>query len=129
MGYYIYTTESTAKIKLSNIDKAVETFKEWQRNNPRLGFTTIDDILSSKNIKELLNSLRYDCTIDFEYVYITDFIGEKYGEELTIHKVLAPFIEDNGYIEYRGEDGDIWRHIFKNGKASEIHPTMVWEEL
>lgn len=128
MGYCINLIKSTAKIKIENEDKVLKTFKKWQEETPRLGFTNKSDILDSDSIEELLENLRYECDTDSEYVYITDFFGEKYGEELTIHKVLAPFVEDGGYIEYKGEDGDVWRHLFKNGEVREIHPTIKWEE-
>lgn len=131
MGYYIYTRESTARIKMENMDKALIAFKKWQDKNNRLGFTSVSSILNAKNLKELLEELRYDSKYDSESgdLLIIEFTGDKYGNELTIWQVLAPFVENDTYIEYKGEDGDVWRHIFKNGKCKEVHPKIVWEEL
>ena len=52
MGYCIYTRESTARIKMENMDKALIAFKKWQDKNNRLGFTSVSSILNAKNLKE-----------------------------------------------------------------------------
>lgn len=49
------------------------------------------------------------------------------GAELELSEKLAPFVEGEGYIEWCGEDGSRWRHVFKDGKVTEKHPKISWE--
>jgi hypothetical protein len=39
---------------------------------------------------------------------------------------IAPYVEENSYIEMVGEDGDRWRWVFKNGKCEEKYPEVIW---
>ena len=55
------------------------------------------------------------------------FEGEKkgWGEDELFEKI-APFVKDGSFIEMHGEDGGMWRWVFKNGTCTEIYPTITW---
>lgn len=43
-----------------------------------------------------------------------------------ILSVIAPFIEEEAYLEMEGEDNSIWRWVKLNGKISNEYPTISW---
>lgn len=47
------------------------------------------------------------------------FEGEKAGDDKILFDAIAPFVEDESYIQMRGEEEDIWRWEFDNGKCKE----------
>ena len=40
--------------------------------------------------------------------------------------VIAPFVEKDSYLEFCGEDGDVWRLVFDGIKVKEIRPKISW---
>lgn len=52
----------------------------------------------------------------------------KRNHDEDIIRFLAPFIDDEGYAEYLGEDGDRWRVVIRDGKAYSIYPEIIWYE-
>ena len=61
---------------------------------------------------------------------ITDisFDGEKMGDDRVLFDAIAPFVENNSFIEMRGEDTDMWRWKFVNGKCKEIGARIIWDD-
>ena len=58
-----------------------------------------------------------------------DFTGEKLWDHDEMFKEIAPYVEDGSYIEMHGEDGSMWRWVFKNGVCHEIDPVITWPEV
>lgn len=54
---------------------------------------------------------------------------EKYRDtEFEIFQVLAPFVEEGSFIQFVGEDYNIWRYAFKDGKCVEQYAEMRWRD-
>lgn len=68
-------------------------------------------------MKEFANKTCLVDWYDFHFPLVEFGGGDKYYEELAIVflNALAPFIE-NGEMRYCGEDGDLWRFIFKGNR-------------
>lgn len=66
-----------------------------------------------------------ECDKDGNIVTI-EFSCEKLGSEQEIFNAIAPFVLDESYVEMSGEDGDLWRWVFADGKCQEVHPTVTW---
>lgn len=47
-------------------------------------------------------------------------------QELDTLNIMAPCVRDGSYITISGEDGDLWRWVFQDGRCIEIHPTILW---
>jgi hypothetical protein len=62
------------------------------------------------------------CDVSVDY-----FDGGKWGDDEHLWKALAPFVEDGGVIEFKGEDGHYWRYVFGGGTMTEQTGTVVWE--
>lgn len=55
-----------------------------------------------------------------------NFHGEKMGDETHMFKAIAPYVEDGSFIEMEGEDGSLWRWVFRDGEVIEVEPVIVW---
>lgn len=60
-----------------------------------------------------------------------DIIEKDYGklldDENMLH-VIAPYVEHGSYLEFEGEDGYIWRWVFKHKELYEVSAKIVWED-
>ena len=62
-----------------------------------------------------------------EVLEITNFQWGKSGEEKALLARLAPFIGPNAIFECAGEDGDLWRYIFRYGYLVTQKGRIVYE--
>lgn len=102
MGYCIEITNSSFSVKTENLGRVLKPLENH-------GYSLeIDD---DGNVTGI------------------DFMGEKmsYCED-EMFKKIAPFVENGSFIEMRGEDGSMWRWVFKDGKCREIKAKTIWPE-
>lgn len=94
------------------LKKGVDSVKLTQDYEARCKLK--DDIIDFANILE--------CEIDFE-----DYCA-RYNEEhwLAFCDFIAPYVEDNSYIEFKGEDSTFWKFLFKNNKYKELTGNIVY---
>jgi hypothetical protein len=129
MGYCIDMTRCNVGIKGSLQEQAMKSMKAWIKTQNRLSWVYTEEALEARDIIELMDALRYEVEYDeiIDVYSIEAFNGEKLGDDYYIFETLAPFMTD-GYMEYNGEDGAMWRYTFKNGKMKEAEPRIEWEE-
>jgi len=126
--------DSKFSIKLENTQKALDAIKSLA------GKETITDSYGrhfswvhpeyekAKTLFDAMSCWRWqpktgsDGGVDGVY-----FTGEKYGDDPILFKAIAPFVEDGSYIEMQGENGEIWRWVFNNGKFKEVYGRHVFE--
>lgn len=87
------------------------------------------NFVNTDNVEEIFKCWRW--SVDFnEDGSITDisFNGEKLGDDKILFDAIAPFVENNSFIEMSGEDGERWRWKFKNGKCVEIYAKVTWDD-
>lgn len=131
MGYCMEQRDANFKIKSENVSKAFEACQEFIAKNSDENYRWIDnDVLKdAKTLPDFIAEWGWDVNFnadgDIDSIH---FDSEKLGEEDKIFEILAPFVENKSYIEMGGEDGYIWRWVFKNGKFDEISPRMDWGE-
>ena len=126
MGYCMYSEESTFEIKEENLDPAFKHCKKMLvKENVKYAWVDNQTLRDSKNLFEFLEECRWCYDLEDKTI---GFIGEKYGNEEILFNTLAPFVEDNSYIKMVGEDGGLWKWIFKNGECKKIEPKIIWEE-
>ena len=111
--------------------KALEVLKLLAKTKPELGrVDTTQIILYSETLEDALNECRYGCKFDKDgNIQNVFFNGEKMGDDDTIFKTIAPFVQDGSFLEFKGEDNNHWRWVFKKGQMMEINPRTVWEEV
>lgn len=101
MGYYMNMTDCSFTVKAENRIK----------------------------VESLLNEIRFEPEFDSAGNIVSiDFAGEKLWEQFDKLKQIAAYVEDGSYIEVRGEDGAMWRWVFKNQECREICAVVTWPD-
>lgn len=88
-------------------ENIIKDIKEWAKGKTHLMWIEKSILLKCDNVEDLFDNLRYEVKYyDASDSYrITDFFGEKLGEDKEIFEILSKYLED-GFIEFLGEDGD-----------------------
>lgn len=148
MGYYVNTMSCDVCIPAENAKAAYDAMcalnwrndlkngGRWPRNEtdtdgPR------DDIWFSwmhwnyheiyQSAEEILRELGFDVMVeDNGDIWLVSY-DSKIGAERDFLNAIAPFITDGSSIEWAGEDGTMWRQLFKDGKMIEQDAKIVWE--
>ena len=112
MSYCINKIEGKIKFKKENSDIIVKTLsnKKFKWCDTFDYDEYVDDDI---DIFEVFYNLRYDLIEEDNYYSICDFLGDKYGEDDIIFNTIAPHCE-NGYMKFRGEDGNTFKFIIKD---------------
>ena len=122
MGYQIYMREVNLRIRKENFEAALNALKEA--------------FVSDRTWTEHLNSLD-DAMSDFGYIPEYDENGSIDGFEYEEKRLrgdyefwtaLAPYVEEGCYLEVEGDDLEIWRWKFRNGKVIVQYPTFLWDD-
>lgn len=128
MGYCIDSMEASFMLKKENADKAWEALKKLFDKTPHIGWANQSVIKNSSSFEEAMEecgwTIEQNENGDYDFIYFSD---EKYGDNEIELEAIAPYVEDDSYIQMQGEDGDIWRWIFKNGKCIEKYATISFE--
>jgi hypothetical protein len=156
MGYCIHQRDARFRIKKENFEKALEAIKALGAltdkmnggsfgvaKEPERWFSWVSmQFVNSSDIADAMKHWRWEVMFgepgytdslptskynpDKDVVFIS-FCGEKMGDDTVLFSALAPFVEDGSYIEMQGEEGEIWRWTFVDGKLKEVSAKILWE--
>jgi len=117
MGYNMRMRNSKFHIDRINVDRACRVWKAAGETIAVIGDDSIVDTDS-----------RWAFRRDRETGDVTDiyFLGDKLYDEDDWFFEIAKFVEEGSFIEMEGEDGYIWRWVFKDGKSYSITPVITW---
>ena len=117
MGYCMVQSASQFLIKKENKEEAFEVSKDLTYYPSREWAGDFKDV---KTLEEVMRKWEWE-TIENENGDIIDihFIGEKSGNDLLLFSKIAPFVDDESFIQMTGEDGGVWRWEFKCCSCSE----------
>jgi len=131
----MHVHESDFRIRKECLSEALRALKEaagkGNVDNRRTTWDWCDmtRIREADTLQEGMRACRWDlCFDDDGNVFGIVFEREKLGDESQIFDALAPWLEDESYIELVGEDSTRWRWVFNNGQMKEIEATISWEE-
>lgn len=77
-----------------------------------------------KDLKEILNELALNPVFDEKGNLVDISYSDKTGNEDIFFCALAPYIENDTEIVWRGEEGEMWKWHFKNGEMF-VHRSKV----
>jgi len=85
-----------------------------------------------KDIRDAFTAWRYEPIQEEDgSVSVDSFHGEKWGDDPILYAAIAPFVlqeaGNEAIIECRGEDGNHWRYLFKDGGMVEQSAKVSWE--
>lgn len=130
MGYYMNQIEANFTIKKEYVDKAYNALKElFSKGDTSLAWINNKVASNSKSFTEIMLKCRWQVESNEEGDYDTIYFnGEKCGgDEEVVLDTIAPYVENDSYIQMQGEDGEQWRWVFNNGEVIEKHAKLIWE--
>jgi hypothetical protein len=121
MGYGVKSTLTNVVIKKENFEKLFGVLSE-------------EGLFPDETVADALEGLIEDWFY-FETLFksngdmwITDDYSENLRNQIDFFNKIAPYVEDGGEAHYRGEDGDQWKWVFRNGKLVTLYPQITWVE-
>lgn len=90
--------------------------------------------VSTENVGRVLAVMQhqpYELKFDADgNIVDISFYGEKLGDDLKVFQKIAPYVRAGSFLEMEGEDNEIWRWVFQNGKCREVKAKVhvTWEE-
>ena len=114
MGYCMDLTEHSFKIKKEYEQNIIESLQNFAKSKiGRIMWVDKEPLLESNTLLEVFDEIRYSLKTDINGDYeLDEFIGEKMGDDLETFNSIAMYIEPNSFIEFEGEDGDVFRFLF-----------------
>ena len=127
MGYYMDQMETDFKFKDNKEKEILNAIKSVVNNGEVNAWVNKDAVNKCLTFECALSECRWDYNVLDNYKKSNlIFNGTKLGDEEVLFNAIAPYVEDESYIQMLGEDGLMWRWLFKNGKCNETYPEIIW---
>lgn len=128
MGYCMSQNDSVFRIKASDKTLALRAIKALMDEKKSFSWVDTATVKGCRNLVGAMKEWRWDLDED-ENGHISGiaFAGEKAGDDLTLFKAIAPFVESGSYIEMCGEDGALWRWVFIKNTCIEKSAKVSWD--
>lgn len=128
MGYNVSTMDVCFTIPAENVDQAyAEMCRANDHFTERFPSFNIFDQEQCSNAIEAFRNIGFDADTDITGdIIVYGFDGKSKNEE-KIFEAIAPYVEPNSYIEWRGENGEMWRNVFENGRMITQNGEIVWK--
>ena len=79
------------------------------------------------SVREVFELLGFDCDYNQDKgMVIIDGYDGKIGQEDLFLAAVAPFVDNGSYMEWRGEDGELWRYEVRDGKLYILGAVITW---
>lgn len=124
MGYCIEHEEGNIEIKKENMGSIIKVLQDYFKSGNKLRWVD-GNWDEDSTLEDIWWDLRYELLEFDEHYIISDFTGEKLGDDYKLLTIIAPYCED-GYLQFCGEDGKHFRFIIKDGKCEEKYAKISW---
>lgn len=103
--------------------KGGKTEEKWY------SWVSTEDFVNAKTLQEAMEAWGWGLQEERGGDVIgINFNGEKLLDDAILFAAIAPFVQDGSYIHMEGEDGFIWRWLFKDGQMEEQSGRVVFDE-
>ncbi len=138
MGYYVTLTDSNFVIPetpevlaaIHDMDTRFDAIKRGGSFGPEgkteKWFSWMPQLTSFETVREVFEALGFDCAEDVGGSVSLVAYDSKTGQEDLFLAVVAPFVEDGSYTEWRGEDGALYRFVVKDGRLRSQSAVVQW---
>jgi len=104
-------------------DKLIEVSRDFNQGNTKRDFTDL------KSICGLFDwSISFDSEGNITSILAYDELSWGMSCRERFVEVIAPFVKSGGFVEMHGEDGDVFRILFKEFKTREVRSSVSWED-
>lgn len=135
MGYYIDLVD--AEWEITESPESLATIREMPvkyhaikrggSSNGEKWFSWMNDteIETAETVESVFKHLGFETeTVDGGF-RLTGY-SSKTGQEDLFLAVMAPFTKDGSYIDWRGEDGELWHFEIHSGRMFRSEAEIVW---
>lgn len=134
MGYYVDLVDADFTIpEREDVLEALRAMPTKYASLMRGGSSTekwfswmsTEEIESAVSVQSVFESLGFEC---FDYgnnTFSLSSYNNKTGQEDLFLAVVAPFVEDGSFTQWRGEDGELWRYTVSGGKLTVQTPLDI----
>ena len=145
MGYYVQTTASNIEIPYEAfapickhlLDEGIMTnYKDMSGGDSKgekwyswVTMSELENSLKANNLIEVFTIFGYQVGTDCneKTPAITDLsYDQKTGNEIVLLRMIAPFIENDSHIDWKGEDGVLYRWEFYDQELIEREGVITW---
>lgn len=134
MGYYVKLEESDFTIPeredvLAALREMPKKYHDLKRggNGTDKWFSWMSDeeIENATSVEAIFRSLGFE-TMSEDGQFVLVGYDNKMGQEDLFLAVVAPFVSEDSYTEWTGEDGMRWRYVVQNEKLHVQSSTVAW---
>lgn len=127
MGTTMWSRGSKFRLDKSNQQMAYEKIQELFKKKGDIRWYSQSEVEECTNFKDVMEVCNWYTNYDDEGNCIDiEFIDGNYSDDDLIFEVIAPYVEDDSYIEMRDETGERWRWVFKNNECRWVYPDYIW---
>lgn len=135
MGYYIDLVD--AEWEITESPESLATIREMPvkyhhikrggSSNGEKWFSWMNDtdIENAETVERVFGHLGFD-TEETDNGFKLVGYNSKTGQEDLFLAVMAPFTKDGSYIEWRGEDGALWKFEIRGGRMFRSESEIIW---
>jgi hypothetical protein len=84
-----------------------------------------EEIEKAESARSIFDALGFDCVDYGNGTFGLTGYNNKTGQEDLFMAVVAPFLEDGSFTQWRGEDGELWRYTVSGGKLTVQTPLDI----
>jgi hypothetical protein len=123
MGYCVFVEITDMRVKEGKEQELLDVINEelttgdWVDAQPAGGW---------EDLQAAFQAWRYYArNLNGRFV-VVHFDGEKLGSDEHFWSTIAPYMDDFGIVEMRGEDGAHWRWVIEDGAIKELWAHIEW---
>ena len=138
MGYYVQMVEADFTIPeredvLEALRAMPKKYKEYQRGgdgtNRWFSWMPDEELENAVSVKAVFESVGFDTRDYGNGTFALNSFDNKTCQEEMYLAVVAPFVADGSYTQWRGEDGEMYRFTVHRGKLTVQTPREIqWNE-
>lgn len=142
MGYYVAITNADFVIPAENVVKAYQAMCKlnerddlkrggsWERGKQVakwFSWMSPDYPERCKNAEEIFKMLGFEVDNDPLNGLSIEGYDSKSGQEELFLEACAPFAKDGSFVEWCGEDREMWRDVVCDGKLQRRYATITFD--
>lgn len=131
MGYKMRQMDGSFYIPNNLLEDSLASLKGEVRYNNTIWseYVSVQDLMDSKSLQDAMILLGWKLyQTEDGSVNGIHFSGESYQEDFRIFQALAPYARTHSWIIMKGESGDLWRWLIRDGKCVEQAAKIYFED-
>ena len=109
MGYYAYSASAEFFIKIEDVQAALDALNKI--SSIGANFSDFEEAMADYNF-----IVEADAEGNYDSICFPD---EKWRDADVLLEAIAPYVKNGSFIEMIGEDGMMWRWLFRDGSCVE----------